>query len=146
METHETSNRYRSSNLWDYYVPIFIAAFPPLMFLLLRLVTTGLNRPNAEIPAWQNYTMAALQITGMISMAILILVRYEFGKRQLLSRAQGQPSIWRHLLLKFSMACLLLFDILANVGVFARAEFLFVAAIPVFVVYIISMRLTFSGL
>ncbi len=138
---------FRLSKLWDIYIPITIAAVPAGIFALLGLVTEGLDKPGAQPSTWVIVTMIALQPLGIIAMAFVILMRFEFGLQQLSHRTNGHPPVWRKLVLMLSIMCILLFDILTNVAAaFAGAGPLLVLAIPAFVAYLLCIRLAFARL
>ena len=137
----------RNSTLWDIYIPIAIAGVPAAIFTLLGFVTDGLDKPGVVAPLWLIVPMIALQTLGIIAMAYVILVRFEFAFRQLSLFTKGNPSVWRKLALKLSIVCLLLFNILTNVSAaFAGAGPLFVAAVPAFFAYVLCKRIAFSRL
>lgn len=133
--------------LGEVYIPIVAAAVPAGLFALLGFITSGLDRPNAAPPIWIVVAMIAVQTLGILSMAVVILFRYEIGFRRLMVAAGGKPHFWRKSALTVSIASLLMFDILANVSsAFAGAGFLVVAAVPAFLTYFAFNRLAFAGL
>jgi len=135
------------SYLWDIYIPISIAAVPASMFSLLGVVTAGMDKPGVKLPTWMTVTMIVLQTTGIVCMAFVILSRLEFRMNQLDAHFAGHPAAWRRLCLLMGMGFLALFDILTNVGAaFSGAGFLILAAIPMFVAYLLCIRVTFFGL
>ncbi len=143
----ETSRPFRLSPVWDLYVPIAIAAIPAGLFTLLGFVTQGLDTPGAEVATWVVVVMLVLQTIGIVTMAVVILMRFEFGSHELSKRADGCPSFWRRLTLVSSIVFVLLFDIFTNVGAaFAGAGFLLWLAVPAFIGYVFCVRLTFARL
>ena len=138
---------FRLSRLWDIYIPFTIAAVPAGIFRLLGLVTQGLDTPDAQLSTWVSVTMIVLEILGIIAMAFVILMRLEFGLQQLSIHTNGHPPVWRKLVLMMSIVCILLFDILTNVAAaVAGAGFLLVGAIPMFVAYVLCIRVAFVRL
>lgn len=143
----ETSQPFRLSPVWDLYVPIAIAAIPAGLFTLLGFVTQGLDTPGAEVATWVVVVMLVLQTIGIITMAVVILMRFEFGSHELSKRANGCPSVWRRITLVSSIVFVLLFDIFINVGAaFAGAGFLLWLAVPAFIGYVFCVRVTFARL
>ena len=143
----ETSQPFRLSPVWDLYVPIAIAAIPAGLFTLLGFVTQGLDTPGAEVATWVVVVMLVLQTIGIITMAVVILMRFEFGSHELSKRANGCPSVWRRITLVCSIVFVLLFDIFINVGAaFAGAGFLLWLAVPAFIGYVFCVRVTFARL
>ena len=150
MPIHEyTTNSERSfrlSNLWDICVPLSIAIVPTVAFTLLRIVTQGLDKPRAVIPAWVAIAMFSLQFLGMVSMAIVILVRSDFRRRQLSNWTNGNPARWRSWALGLAMLFLLMFDVILNVaGAFGGGP-LVVVAIPMFIAYLGCIYIAFAKL
>ena len=138
---------FRISRLWDIYIPFTVAVVPAGIFSLIGLITHGLDKPGAKIPTWVIIAMLVLQTLGIIAMAIVILVRFEFGLRQLQICTNGHPPVWRKLALILSIFCILLFDVLTNVAAaFAGAAPLLLGAIPAFFAYIVCIRVTFVRL
>ncbi len=136
-----------SSILGKTFLPIVVALVPSGLFALLGFITQGLDKPGLVPPVWVIVTMIAVQTLGMISMAIVILIRYDLGFKRLMDYTDGQPRAWRKSTLTLSIACLLIFDILANVaGAFAGAGFLLLVAVPVFFAYLVCDRIAFAGL
>lgn len=143
----KTPNSFRLSGVWDVYVPITIAIVPAGIFLLLGLVTDGLDKPGAEPAAWLLVTMAVLQTLGIIAMAVVVLIRYEVSLQQLLLRTDGYPPIWRKLVLRLAIVFILLFDLLTNLAAaLAGAGPLVFLAIPAFIAYLFCIRIAFAGL
>ena len=129
------------------YIPLIAATLPAGLFTLLGFITKGLDRPGIEPPVWVIVSMIAVQTLGMISMAFVILVRFDLGSRTLMVFTKGQPHVWRKCTLTLSIACLLMFDILTSVSAaFAGAGFLLVGAVPVFIAYVVCSRIAFVGL
>lgn len=146
-EFSSTSEASRYSTFWDILAPIVIGAVPTVTFTLLGLVTGRLDKPNAVAPTWVIVVMLALEVFGIVSLAILILVRFETAFKELSLATDGHSPKWRNLALKLSIACLLLSEILANVsGAFGGAGFLLVAAIPTFLAYLLLKRVAFARL
>ena len=138
---------FRISKFWDIYIPITIATIPAGIFVLLGLVTEGLDKPGAQLSTWVVVTMIVLQTLGIIAMAFVILMRFDFGLQQLSLRTNGHSPVWRKLVLILSMVCILLFDILTNVAAgIAGAGPLLVLAIPAFFAYLLCIRVAFAGL
>ena len=137
----------RRSSLWEIYIPFTAATVPAAIFALLGLVNRGLARPGAEASLGVVIAMVALQLCGIVAMAIVILMRFEFASQQLLQSTHGSPPGWRKLLLVLSILFLLLFDVLTNVAAaFAGAGFLLVLAVPVFGAYVACGRLALMRL
>jgi len=131
----------------EIYIPLIAAAVPAGLFTLLGFITKGLDKPGIEPPVWVIVSMIAVQMLGMVSMAFVLLVRFDLGSRALMVFANGQPQVWRRCTLTLSIACLLMFDILTNVSAaFAGAGFLLVGAVPVFIAYVVCNRIAFTGL
>lgn len=146
MEAKSTSRSksVRYSTMWDVVVPLVIVAAPPLIFRIHGFFTQGLDKPNASMPVWLIVTVGVLNVSGIIAMAILILTRFEAAFQELSAVTDGRPPRWRKLALVLSVACLLVSDILANVGVaFGGAEFLFAAAMPIFLGYLLLKHFAF---
>jgi len=143
-----TPEPLRFSAIWDVCVPVSIAAVPSIAFTLLRLVTKGLDKPgDVDIPAWVMIAMIVLQLVGMLSMAIVILVRSDFRMKQLSAFTNDNPAVWRKRLLTASMFFLLLFDVIFNVAAGIRgAGPLVILAIPMFIAYVICIRVAFAKL
>ncbi len=138
---------FRLSNLWDIYIPITIAIVPAGIFTVLGLVMEGLDRPRAHLSAWVIVTIIVLETLGIIAMAFVTLMRFEFGLQQLSLRTHGNEPSWRKLILMLYIVCLLLFDILTNVAAaFAGAGQLVVLAILAFVSYLLCIRVAFAKL
>jgi len=140
-------NAFRLSKLWDIYIPITIATVPAAIFKLLGLITRGLDNPGAQPSTLLIVAMIAVQTLGIIAMAFVILIRFEFGLQQLSILTNGHPPIWRKLVLLTSIVCILLFDLLTNVAAaFAGAGPLLVGAFPAFVAYLLCIRIAFAKL
>ncbi len=136
-----------SSILWEIYIPFLAAAVPAGIFALLGLAQRGLDQPNAEVPDWKLAIISALQVLGMIAMAVVILVRFDHASRELSNYAQGQPAVWRKLALVISIGWLLVFDVLTNLAAsLAGAQLLLVLAIPAFLGYLACGRVALMGL
>jgi len=137
----------RASMAWDVVIPAIIAAIPVGAFRLLGLLTRGLDRPEAGAPRLVIAAIVVTQLIGIVAMALLILVRFGEAFGQLHARTDRRPPAWRRLALVLSIACLLLTQILANVGAaFAGAGFLLVAAVPVFLGSLACKGIAFAGL
>ncbi len=131
---------------WDVYVPIAIAAVPSAIFALLRLVTRGLDRPDAAIPPGVVLAMQSLILLGSGAMAVLALVRFDAARKQLSVRTNGNPSWWRKLALVAAMFWLLAFDVLTNLSTaLAGAGVLLIGAVPAFLLYLSCRRLAFAA-
>ncbi len=131
---------------WDVCVPLFAAAIPAGLFRLMGLISMGFDKPGMNPPLWIIVSMLALQVLGMISMAVVILVRFDHGSRKLTLLTDGRPHAWRKCTLFLSIASLLLFDLLSNISAaFAGAEFLLAGAVPAFIAYLAFNRFTFAG-
>lgn len=150
MESEFTSNLprvIRNSMLWEIYLPVVAAAVPAGLFALLGWITKGLDKPGVAMPIWVIVAMIVVQTLGIISMAMVILVKSDLGFRKLMACTSGRPHFWRKSALRLSIVCLLVFDILTNVSAaFAGAGFLFAVAVPVFVAYIVCDRIALAGL
>lgn len=143
----ETSQRFRLSPVWDLYVPIAIGVTPAGLFTLLGFVTHGLDNPEAEVATWVIVVMLVLQTIGIVTMAVVILMRLEFGFNELSKRCDGSPAVWRRITLFSSIVFILLFDIFTNVAAsFGGAGFLFWLAVPAFIGYVFCVRITFARL
>ena len=115
--------------------------------MLLGLVTEGLDKPNAKISASVKIAMGVLLVTGMVAMAVVILIRFDRGMKQLSIRTHGRPPAWRRITLVVSLMFMLLFDVLMNMAAaFAGAQPFLLVAIPVFVLYLLCVRLAYVGL
>ena len=135
------------SRFWDIYLPLGISAIPAGCFKLLRLAADGLDRPGAGIATWQIVVMLVLQTTGIIAMAVVMLIRLEIGMMQLLALCGENPIFWRRLSMLLSMGFLTLFDIFLNVGFgFAGAFPLTAVAAFCYLMYVLGIRLSFCGL
>ena len=138
---------FRVSPLWDLCVPFVIAAIPAGLFVLLGFIASGLDRPGAKLSFLVIVLMGVLQSLGIIAMAVVILMRYRFGLRELAMRTSGNLPIWRRLMLLCSLAFVLLFDAFTNVAAaFEGAGFLLLPAAPAFIGYIICVRIAFARL
>lgn len=128
-------------------MPLLIVAAPPVIFRLLGSFTQGLEKPNAVMPLWLTVTVGVLNVSGIIAMAILILTRFEAAFQELAAVTSDDPPKWRKLALVFSIGCLLVSDILANVvAAFGGAEFLLTAAMPTFLIYLLLKHAAFVRL
>ncbi|MBU6174905.1 MAG: hypothetical protein KGQ60_13930 [Planctomycetes bacterium] len=151
MKTENGSLSGRSSNIQtliagDVCIPFLAAAIPAGIFRLMGFIAMGFHKPGMEPPIWIIVSMLALQVFGMISMAIVILVRFDHGSRKLMLLMDGQPHAWRKYTLFLSIASLFLFDLLSNISAaFAGAEFLLAGAAFAFIAYIAFNRLAFAG-
>lgn len=135
------------SRLGEIYIPLAVASVPAGLFTLLGFILRGLDRPGAEAPGFVILAMIAVEMLGMIAMALVFLTRYELGMRNLMKDTNGQPHVWRRLALMLSFACLLIFDVVTNVSAaIAGAGFIIVAAVPVFLAYLVFKRVAFAGL
>ncbi|AMV34966.1 hypothetical protein VN12_22760 [Pirellula sp. SH-Sr6A] len=106
----------------------------------------GFDKPGIKPPIWIIVSMLALQVLGMISMAIVILVRFDHGSKKLMILTNGRPYAWRKCTQFLSIACLLLFYLLSNISAaFAGAEFLLAGAAPSFLAYLAFNRFAFAG-
>ncbi len=135
------------SRFWDIYLPLGISVIPAGCFKLLRLAADGLDRPGAGIATWQIVVMIALQTTGIVAMAVVMLIRLEIGMMQLRALCGENPIFWRRLSMLLSMGFLTLFDIFLNVGFgFDGAFPLTAVAAFFFLLYVLGIRLSFCGL
>lgn len=131
---------------WDVVLPLAIAIAPTCIFRLIGLFTRGLNGPRALAPTWI-FIFVALEILGMIAMALVTMMRLDFSRRRLSVLTAGQPAWWRRLFLILSIACLLLFDLVVNLSVaFAGAEIFYLVALPFFLTYLLFYYLAFFRL
>jgi hypothetical protein len=127
-------------------LPFLAAVFPASLFRLMGLISIGFDKPGMEPPIWIIVSMLALQVLGMIAMAIVILVRFDHGSRRLKFLMDGQPHAWRKCNLFLSITSLLLFDLLSNISAaFAGAEFLLAGAGAAFIAYMAFNRFAFAG-
>lgn len=128
-------------------IPMIVAAVPAMLFLLLGLITQGMDVPGAKIPLGKVLLMIVVQTVGIVSMAVVVLIRFGIGSEMLRILSNGQPKLWRKCALISSIVCLLLFDISTNVAAaFAGAGFLLTGAIPAFFAYVFCNRIAFKGL
>lgn len=138
---------FRLSPMWDFCVPFSVAAIPAGLFTLLGFVTKGLDKPGAELTTLVLIAIFILQTLGIVAMAFVILMRLELGFRQLSLRTNGNPAIWRKNILFLSIIFILLFDVLTNVAAgFAGAGPILFLAGPLFIGYILCVRIAFAGL
>jgi len=141
----EEPNYSLRSFRWDVVLPLTIAIAPTCIFRLIGVFNRGLN-PRALAPTWI-LIFVALEILGMIAMALVTMIRLDFSQRRLSVLTAGQPAWWRKSFLILSIACLLLFDILVNLSVaFAGAEIFFFIAPPFFLAYLLFYYLAFFRL
>lgn len=127
--------------------PLLTAAIPAGLFRLLGLITSGFDQPGMKMPTWIVSSMLAIQNLGMISMAIVILVRFDHGSRKLMFLTLGRPQAWQRYTLFLSIASLLLFELFTSLSTaFAGAEFFLVLAAPAFIAYMAFNRVAFSGI
>ena len=112
----------------------------------MRLAAAGLDQPGAGIANWQIVVMLVFETIGIVGMAVVVLCRIEKGMTRLAFASPHHPTLWRRRCLFLSMSCLALFDICLNVGVFAGVSPLIAVAFLWFVLYVLGIRLTFSGL
>ena len=137
----------RYSMAWDVVIPIVVAAVPVGAFRLLGLLTRGLDEPGATAPPLMIAAMVVLQTIGIVTMAFVLLTRFGQAFSQLHALTDRQPAAWRRCALVLSITCLLLTQILANVGAaFAGAGFLLVAAVPTFLAFLACKGIAFAGL
>ena len=138
---------FRLSKCWDVFIPLIVAAVPAGAFLLLGFVTSGLDKPGANPDAGIILTMIGLQTLGTVGMALVILLRFDFGRNQLGIRTKNNPPVWRKIFLLLSYGFLLLFDILTNVAsAFSGAGVLVVFAAAAFGLYLLCIKFTFVRL
>jgi uncharacterized membrane protein YidH (DUF202 family) len=132
---------------WDVVIPIILAAIPLAAFRLLGLATQGLDKPEATLPRFVIAAMLVLQTIGIVAMAVLVFWRLGTGLSQLNARTNCQPAAWRRVAVILSVVCLLLTDILANVGAgFAGAGFLLMASVPTFLASLACKGIAFAGI
>ena len=146
-ETLSTTPKvFRFSPLWDFCVPMSIAAVPAIIFTLIGFITQGFHEPSTRIPAWLMTSMVVLEVAGIVAMAVVVLVRSDFRMNQLSTFTNGNPATWRKRLLFVSMIFLLLFDVIFNVAAGFGAGSLITLAIPMFIGYLVCIRIAFARL
>lgn len=136
---------------WSFGVPLLVAVIPGILFRLMGMVASTMLKPNAAPPAWAIALMIAFQVLGMVAMAVVFLIRWDYSFRKLAILTSGRPHIVRRLLLFLSFACLLLFDILFNLGTAFAGSFdiaivLWLASVPIFTGFILCYKIAFSRL
>ncbi len=130
----------------EIYVPIAVAAIPLGLFLLLGGIFRALTELGKEPPEFFLIALLVVQISGMIAMAVVFLMRYDAVTTELRQRTHDNPPGLRQLCLLVSLGCLLVFDVVTNVAAAFGTTFLFIGSIPVFVAYVVFNRLAFAGL
>jgi len=141
------SSKFGFSRFWDIYVPLGVSSIPAGCFKLMRVAANGVDQPGAGITTWQIVLIIVLQTIGIVGMAVVVLVRMEMGVTQLRVLSGENPTRWRRLSLLLSMGFLALFDIFLNVGsAFVGASPFIAVAVLWYLLYILGIRLTFSGL
>lgn len=137
----------RSSFLGEVAIPVFAAAIPAFLFLLLGFVTRRIDGPGTEASLGIVVAIVVIQTLGIVSMALVVIVRCEVGSRLLQASTHGRPSAWRKGALELSLASLIMFDVLANVATaFPGGEFLLIGAGICLATYLIANRIAFAGL
>lgn len=136
---------------WSFGVPLVVAIIPGILFRLLGLVGSFMSKPNADPPTWAIVLMILLQILGMVAMAVVFLIRWDYSFRKLAVLTSGRPHIARRFMLFLSFACLLLFDLLFNVatalaGSLEIAAILWIASAPVFAGFVMGYKISFCRL
>jgi hypothetical protein len=136
---------------WNFGVPLLVAVIPGILFRLLGMVGSYMSKPNAEPPGWAIALMIFLQILGMVAMAVVFLIRWDYSFRKLATLTSGRPHFFRRLMLLLSFACLLVFDILSNTGTalagsWEIAVVLWLASAPVFAGFVMGYKISFYRL
>jgi hypothetical protein len=136
---------------WNFGVPLLVAIIPGILFRLMGIVGNAISKPNAEPPAWAITLMIVFQILGMVAMAFVFLIRWDYSFRKLAALTSGRPHFARRLTLLLSFACLLIFDILFNTGTalagsWEIAVVLWLASAPVFAGFVMGYKITFYRL
>jgi hypothetical protein len=95
--------------------------------------------------------MILFQILGMVAMAVVFLIRWDYSFRKLATLTLGRPHIVRRFMLFLSFACLLVFDILFNTatalaGSLEIAAILWLASAPVFAGFVLGYKFSFCRL
>ncbi|SMP60866.1 hypothetical protein SAMN06265222_1078 [Neorhodopirellula lusitana] len=139
-------DQFRLSRFWDIFIPFSIATIPAFTFAFLGIVAALFDQPGAVPPRLLMITLAGLQVTGMIAMAVVLLARFEFCKQQLSFRTCGCPAAWRKRTLVLSFAFMIVFDILANFAAIPGCGPLLAFAVPVFLIYLACIRIAFAKL
>lgn len=147
----KTQNSQPEPLAWNFGVPLLVAIIPGILFRLLGAVGSLMSKPNAEPPGWMITLMIILQILGMVTMAVVFLIRWDYSFRKLATLTSGRPHIVRRFMLFSSFACLLVFDILSNTGTalagsLGIAAILWLASAPVFAGFIIGYKISFCRL
>jgi hypothetical protein len=143
----ELRSAFQLSSRWDIGLPFVAAALPACAFHLLGWVTQRFNQPGVHPTLGMIAMMTFLQTIGIVGMAIVVLMKLDYGSRQLTRHTQRSPEIWRKAMFYVAISFLLLFDVLTNVAAaFAGAEFLWLLAIPAFAAYLFAYRATFAWL
>ncbi len=136
---------------WNFGVPLLVAVIPGILFRLLGMVGSFMSKPNTEPPGWAISLMILLQILGMVAMAVVFLIRWDYSFRKLATLTSGRPHIVRRFMLFLSFACLLVFDILFNTatalaGSLEIAAILWLASAPVFAGFVLGYKFSFCRL
>ncbi|MFN7877254.1 MAG: hypothetical protein ACK5PB_18180 [Pirellula sp.] len=136
---------------WNFGVPLLVAVIPGILFRLMGMVGSTMLKPNAEPPAWAITLMIVFQILGMVAMAVVFLIRWDYSFRKLATLTSGRPHIVRRLLLYLSFVCLLLFDILFNFGAAFAGSFdiaivLWLGSVPIFTGFVLCYKIAFARL
>lgn len=136
---------------WSFGVPLFVAIIPGVLFRLMGIVASTMLKPNAAPPAWAITLMITFQVLGMVAMAVVFLIRWDYSFRKLAILTYGRPYIARRLSLFLSFACLLLFDVLFNfgtafAGLFDIAIVLWLGSVPIFTGFVLFYKIAFSRL
>ena len=130
----------------EIYIPLIAAAITSVLFTLLGFFLRAWEQAGVEPPVWQIVLISVLNLLGFISMAFVILMKYDLGKLALILHSNGQPKLWRRCSLALSIGCLILFDIFSMIAAVFAAWPVFIVAAPVFVGYIVFNRIAFAGL
>lgn len=142
-----TTRVFRLALAGDVAIPLGVALIPTGIFVLMGILMRNANQPPAQIPTWLAALVGMLQVTGMIAMAVVVLLRLEATRIRLTLMSQGSPARWRILSMFASIGSLTLFDIMFNVGgLFQGAIFLWYVAFPMFFLYLVMIQITFIGL
>jgi len=136
---------------WSFGVPFMVAIIPAILFRLFGFVGGFLNNAKGDPPLFTIVLMVGLQVLAMVAMAVVFLIRWDYSFRKLSRQSAGRIHVFRRLLLGSSFACLLIFDILANIaaalsGSFIIAAILWMAAVPFFAGFVLGYAFSFYGL
>lgn len=136
---------------WNFGVPLLVAVIPGVLFRLMGMAGGYISKPNAEPPVWAITLMIVLQVLGMVAMAVVFLIRWDYSFRKLAVLTSERPHIARRFMLFLSFACLLLFDLLFNIatalaGSLDIAVVLWLGSAPIFTGFVFFYKIAFSRL